>query len=60
MSVGLRPEPAYTTYPAYATAFIGLVVLAVSGWLGGSLVYDHHVGVPEAHDAGRATRDAGG
>lgn len=46
-SVGLRPEPAYTTYAAYAASFAGLAVLGVSGWLGGTLVYDHHVGVPE-------------
>ena len=46
-SVGLRPEPAYITYPAYAASFAGLAVLGVSGWLGGTLVYDHRVGVPE-------------
>lgn len=48
-SVALRPEPAYMSYPAYVTAIAGVVVLAISGWLGGTLVYDHHVGVPEAH-----------
>jgi uncharacterized membrane protein len=51
-SVALRPEPAYTTYAAYGTALAGLAVIAVSGWLGGTLVYDHHVGVPERPDLG--------
>jgi uncharacterized membrane protein len=35
------------TYVAYGTALAGLAVLVVSGWLGGTLVYDHRVGVPE-------------
>jgi uncharacterized membrane protein len=31
---------------AYWSEFVGLALIAVSGWLGGSLVYDHKVGVP--------------
>lgn len=54
-SVATRPAPAYMTYVAYGTALAGIAVLAVSGWLGGTLVYDHRVGVPEAvGDAGKA------
>ena len=46
-SVYLRPAPEYMTRAAYALAFIGLVLVSISGWLGGSLVYDHKVGVPD-------------
>ena len=46
-SVALRPEPAYMTHAAYGASLLGVAVLAYSGWLGGTLVYDHHVGVPE-------------
>lgn len=46
-SVALRPEPAYMTHLAYGASLLGVAVLAYSGWLGGTLVYDHHVGVPE-------------
>ncbi|MDQ6829286.1 MAG: DUF2231 domain-containing protein [Gemmatimonadota bacterium] len=36
-----------TISPAgYYTDAIGLVLIAISGWLGGALVYDHKVGVP--------------
>ncbi len=36
-----------TISPAgYYTDVIGLVLIAISGWLGGALVYDHKVGVP--------------
>jgi uncharacterized membrane protein len=31
-------------------SIIGVALLAVSGWLGGTLVYEHHVGVPERRD----------
>ncbi len=30
----------------YITDIIGVALIALSGWLGGALVYDHHVGVP--------------
>lgn len=46
VSVAVRPEPAYTNYIAYGASLAGLVVIAISGWLGGTLVYDHKVGVP--------------
>lgn len=48
VSVAARPEPGYTNYLAYGTSLAGLAVLMVSGWLGGTLVYDHRVGVPDA------------
>lgn len=35
------------TYLAYITAGIGMIILGVSGWLGGELVYKHRVGVEE-------------
>ena len=57
VSVATRPAPAYMSYVAYGTALAGLAVLAVSGWLGGTLVYDHRVGVPEA--VGESGRLAG-
>ncbi len=41
-----RPEPGYVTYATYATAGLATILLLVSGWLGGTLVYDHKVGVP--------------
>ena len=47
LSVAARPDPAYTNYLAYGASFAGLIVVAISGWLGGTLVYDHRVGVPE-------------
>jgi uncharacterized membrane protein len=47
-SVFLRPRPGAMTYPAYITAALGVALIGVSGWLGGSLIYDHRVGVPES------------
>ncbi len=35
------------TYAAYVTGAVALLLITASGWLGGSLVYDHHVGVAE-------------
>lgn len=46
ISVWSRGQPGVMTVTAYVTALVGLAVLAVSGWLGGSLVYDHKIGVP--------------
>ena len=45
-NLGIR----YNTMPSsdvlgVVLSVIGIVVLAASGWLGGSLVYEHHVGV---------------
>ena len=45
VSILTRPDPGTMTYTAYATAILGLILIAISGWLGGSLVYDHKVGV---------------
>ena len=53
VSILTRPDPGTMTYTAYATAILGLILIAISGWLGGSLVYDHKVGVPGVElDAG--------
>ena len=52
LSVAARPSPAYMNYLAYGASFAGLIAIAISGWLGGTLVYDHRVGVPEVGDAG--------
>ena len=53
VSVLTRPDAATMTYTAYATAILGLIVVSISGWLGGTLVYDHKVGVPGVElDAG--------
>jgi uncharacterized membrane protein len=32
-------------YLAYATALLGTALIGVSGWLGGTLVYENYVGV---------------
>ena len=54
VSLQLRAASHVMTYPAYAAEGIAFVLLMLSGWLGGSLVYDHKVGVPDvALDAGR-------
>lgn len=47
ISIVTRGKPGGMTYLAYATAGIGVVLLAVAGWLGGTLIYDHKVGVPD-------------
>jgi uncharacterized membrane protein len=47
VSILTRGHPSAMTYVSYATAGIGVVLLGVSGWLGGKLVYDHKVGVPD-------------
>ncbi|MBC7790202.1 MAG: DUF2231 domain-containing protein [Anaerolineae bacterium] len=47
ISILTRGHPSSMTYLSYATAGIGVVLLAFSGWLGGTLVYDHKVGVPD-------------
>jgi uncharacterized membrane protein len=47
VSVVKRPAFADRTVLAMLSAYIGLAVLAVGGWLGGSLVYEEKIGVPE-------------
>ncbi|HEU4565190.1 MAG TPA: DUF2231 domain-containing protein [Gemmatimonadaceae bacterium] len=47
ISIAVRPGPDYMNYAAYATAGLGTILVLIAGWLGGSLVYDHKVGVPE-------------
>ncbi|MEJ7812662.1 MAG: DUF2231 domain-containing protein [Gemmatimonadaceae bacterium] len=55
ISITARPDPAFMNYWAYLASGLGLLLIAVSGWLGGSLVYDHKVGVPDVElDAGAA------
>lgn len=46
-NVLLRPEPAYMSYAAYGASLLGVALLGVGGWLGGTLVYEHKVGVVE-------------
>jgi uncharacterized membrane protein len=46
-SLLLRPDPGAMNYASWATALVAFLILGVSGWLGGALVYDHKVGVPE-------------
>ena len=55
LSVAARPEPAFTNYLAYGASIAGLIVIAISGWLGGTLVYDHKVGVPGEGDPAART-----
>lgn len=41
------------TYTGFWLSLIGVAILLISGWLGGTMVYEHHVGVlehPEAKD----------
>jgi uncharacterized membrane protein len=46
-SLFLRPEKGVMSYSAYAAEGLAFLILMVSGWLGGTLVYDHKVGVPD-------------
>lgn len=55
-SVWLRPWAGAMTYSAYLTAAIAVLVLGYSGWLGGALVYDAKVGVPEGGEGEPAPR----
>ena len=34
----------------FILSIVGVLMLAVSGWIGGQLVYDHHVGVSTSGD----------
>ena len=45
VSLSAREDPGEMTYLAYATAALGTALVGVSGWLGGTLVYENHVGV---------------
>jgi uncharacterized membrane protein len=47
-SLWLRPSPSLMSYGAYFTAIAGFVVIGISGWLGGDLVYKHRIGVEES------------
>jgi uncharacterized membrane protein len=50
ISVLMRPSFVDRTIISITPAYLGLVLLGIGGWLGGSLVYEHHVGV-EVKDA---------
>ena len=53
-NLGMRfSAPADPDHQLFATilSVIGVLLMAVSGWLGGSLVYIHHVGVETAGDS---------
>ncbi len=50
------PPPGGGAYAGLWMTLVGNMLIAVSGWLGGTMVYEHHVGVlehPEAHDPDR-------
>jgi uncharacterized membrane protein len=55
----------YNAFPNSSSSGIGLsvlaiAILAVSGWLGGALVYEHRVGVTEPRlEPGRVERETG-
>lgn len=42
---------------AIILSFIGILLLAVSGWLGGAMVYIHGVGVEPGPKAGAAQKE---
>jgi uncharacterized membrane protein len=44
-SVLMRPSFVDRTIISIVPAYLGLILLGIGGWLGGSLVYEHHVGV---------------
>jgi uncharacterized membrane protein len=47
------------THGGLVLTLIGTLIIAVAGWLGGTMVYEHHVGVlehPEARDLDPAAR----
>ncbi len=45
--------PGYHLPAGYVLSIVGIAAILVSGWLGGTLVYEDHVGVEDpAHDAG--------
>ncbi|HEX7051697.1 MAG TPA: DUF2231 domain-containing protein [Longimicrobiales bacterium] len=49
---GLPPE-SDRLYGGFWLSLIGVIILVISGWLGGTMVYEYHVGVlehPEAKD----------
>lgn len=55
------PEPG-RLWLGFWLSLIGVVILGVSGWLGGEMVYNYHVGViehPEAKDEAAARRRPG-
>jgi uncharacterized membrane protein len=56
---GALNTPQWT--PAMGLAIAGILVLGVSGWIGGKLAYEHHVGVVESSEkqpAGAVRRTA--
>jgi uncharacterized membrane protein len=59
ISIVVRPGIGMMSTLAYLTAAVAVVLLGISGWLGGTLVYDHHVGVAGTgiqDEAGTGTR----
>lgn len=45
VSIAAREDPGEMSYLAYATAFLATGMVGISGWLGGTLVYENYVGV---------------
>lgn len=48
--------------PAFTADLVGSLLVAAQGWLGGELVYKHHVGVPTPQEGAQPTplEDTGG
>jgi len=52
-NLGVRLNVEHTGMVEMGLSLLGIAVLAASGWLGGRLVYIHHVGVSEAGETHR-------
>lgn len=50
-NIGLRINGAQTNVLPVALSAVAIVLLAVSGWLGGQMVYVYRVGVDETRDS---------
>ena len=50
ISVAMRPSFVDRDIVSIVPAYLGLALLGIGGWLGGSLVYEHHVGVEARED----------
>jgi len=52
-NLGLRFNGSSEMFPVFLSV-IAIAILSVSGWLGGSMVYEHHVAVEPVSDRRRA------
>jgi uncharacterized membrane protein len=55
VNFGLRLNSAPGAAVPVLLSVIGVALIGVSGWLGGELVYVHHVGVPPSADGATAS-----